>query len=179
MLPSTIQTIELVWTIIALFGAMFAIHNVTQAVSDYLWTRRNLVYNGRRLAAKGTMAVEAARFIIQSVFITIGIFAMTFPVPPAAPPGYHEPFKLTVYRNVFQYGLILCSTLLASNTVVTAYMRHKLSMGKPNDPGRQGKRGPTGDSGKRGDTGPQGDRGEKGVQGIPGPPGPPGESGVH
>jgi hypothetical protein len=138
MLPSTVQPVELIWTLIAVFGAMFAFHNVTQAVADYFWTRKHGIRNGRRIAAKGTVAIESARFIIQSIFITIGIFAMTFPAPPVNPPGFHEPFKLVIYRNVFQYGLILASVLLASNTVVTAWMRHKLSIGKPRDPSSGG-----------------------------------------
>jgi hypothetical protein len=116
----SVSDIEVVWTMIATIGLVYAALNLRSAFLDM----RALggFRNGRYVIATTSVKLELTRIIIQSVFATIGIFAMTLPDVPQD----SLPTKLVIFGAIFRWGLIICAVCVAYQSFVNHQVRKAL-----------------------------------------------------
>lgn len=129
----SISDIEILWTLIALFGLGFSVYSVREAAADSGALRRSGEKNGRLILARTTLRSEVARMIIQLIFLMIGLAAMTIQEPPAQ---IERPLNIVLASFLIQWGLIL-SSLIVSLKSFWAYQARaqlKLHYGDPQDP---------------------------------------------
>lgn len=104
-----------VWTLIGLVGALFAALNTVGAIHDLMVAERYVNNRPYRLFAVAVAFTEAARLVVQLIFVAIGVLAML--LPPGGPPA-SAPEIVQLYILVFKWGLVLAAFLTASQTVV-------------------------------------------------------------
>lgn len=107
----TVSDIEILFFLIAFFGACFSLFNLRESWRDLCYLKERKIGNGRRLIAFSSFRAEIARLIIQAIYMTIAVLAMTFPDPPSN--LSNVPFKVTLYRFVFTWGFIIAASLLS------------------------------------------------------------------
>lgn len=118
-----VSDIEIMWVLIALFGAVFSAHNLNESRKDLAILKERGITNGRQKIAKTGFRAEVARLTVQVIFITVGIIAMTFQDPPAV---VHEPLKLMLFRFIFQWGFIVGSAMLSLSSYWNWSLRRDL-----------------------------------------------------
>lgn len=106
-----VSDIEILWVLIALFGAGFSIHNLRESFMDITALRLSGIRNGRWKIARAALKSESARLFIQLIYIMVGIGAMTFQEPPVQ---YHQPLHIQIFTFLFQWGFILSSAMLTA-----------------------------------------------------------------
>lgn len=127
-----ISDIEIMWTLLALGGAFFAIFNLIESHQDLAALKDRDITDGRFKIAKTGLRAEIARLTIQIINATIGIMAMTYPDPPST---IHESLRDTIFRFFFTWGFIFSATLLSLQSYWNYSLRHDLQrsiMSKPN-----------------------------------------------
>lgn len=141
----TISDIEIFWVIIALVGCVYSVSNVRAALMDVRrlydappysghWTWWQLFYanlgwgrplpinpdgNGRFPIAWAQARVETARLLIQVIFITVGIAAMTVPDIETS----LLPTKYVIVGALSRWGFIAASLLVTYQSVVNRRVR--------------------------------------------------------
>lgn len=118
----TVEDIEILFTVLATIGAGFSLFSTIEAIKDYGAISRAGISNGRRLLAWTSVHNEVARFIIQLIFVTLGILAMLLP-------GAHDvalPTLQVVFGAVFRWGLITSSALLMYKSILSHIVRQHL-----------------------------------------------------
>jgi len=118
----TVSDIELIWTLIAIVGLFFSLHNFKQSHEDLKFLRENGIGNGRVIIARFAMRAEAARALIQMIFITIGISAMFLE---EADQGA-LPLKFIIFGAIFRWGLIISAGLLTYKSYLAYEVRRAL-----------------------------------------------------
>lgn len=127
MLASTyfngyVSDIEILWVLIALAGLIFSLFNLRESIIDIRELRVRRITNGRKKIAITGFKAEIGRVIIQFIFILIGVMAMTFQDAPQS----HEPFKIALFRFIFQWGLIVSSIILSLKSYWNYILRKDL-----------------------------------------------------
>lgn len=117
----TVSDIEVVWTALAGFGLAFSLFNLRDAWHDY--SALGVLANGRRGIAVLSIKMEATRTVIQAIFFTIGISAMTIP---DAPDQLHQPTKLIVLSILFRWGLVISAILIFYQSYANYQLRRQL-----------------------------------------------------
>jgi len=117
----TVSDIEIVWTLIAAFGLCFALFNLFDAYRD--WKALTGRLNGLRAIAVLSLKLEGTRVAIQSIFVTIGVLAMTMKDPPSS---LSLPWKQVVIGAVFRWGLVISATLVMYQSYVNFEARRYL-----------------------------------------------------
>jgi hypothetical protein len=115
----TVADVEILWTISAAIGAFFSIINIGWAYGDYKFLKHEEIVNGRFTIARAALWSEVCRFIIQVIFLAIGVFSMLLP---QSPPEV-LPIKLRLFVFLFQWGMITSSILLTFKTILWSYTR--------------------------------------------------------
>lgn len=123
----TVQDIEILWTIVALIGAIFSIHNLREALKDYRALTLTAKTNGRGTIARFNLKSESVRLIIQTIFFTIGILAMLIPGGDY-PPGTET--LLIVVGAIVRWGIILSSVLISLKSFWAWQIRRELTSRK-------------------------------------------------
>jgi len=118
-----VSDIEILWTLIALGGLVFSIYNIREAFNDVAALKLRKIKNGRMKIAMVGLKAELGRAIIQTIFLAVGILAMNFQDPPVQ---IHEPFKVALFRFVFQWGFILSGLILALKSYWNFQLRRDL-----------------------------------------------------
>lgn len=117
-----IEDIEVLFTLLAFTGATYSLFSVIESIRDYAFIRRARIGNGRRTLAWASIHTEAARFIVQVIFMTLGILAMLLPtVPPT-----HLSTLAIVFGAVFRWGLVTSTALLLYKSVLAHVVRQRL-----------------------------------------------------
>jgi hypothetical protein len=106
----SISDIEIVWTLIAIFGGAFSIHNLKESITDRKVLKTAGIENGRMLLANVQVKAESCRLIIQTIFLGIGLSAMTFK---DSPDQVDLPLRLVLFSFFIQWGLIVAALLIA------------------------------------------------------------------
>lgn len=109
----TVSDVEVLWTLLAFVGAVFSGINIGAAWGDYSYLKRQEIVNGRAYLARNALIAEVCRFVIQNIFVAIGLGAMTL-TPPN--PDIELPLKLKIFSVLFQWGFITASALLTFKT---------------------------------------------------------------
>ena len=161
----TVSDIEIVWTLIALVGAVVSIYNFREARDDCTALREAGLFNGRWLVARSTKWVEGLRLFVQAVFGAIGVMTMFFP---ETPDQLDQPWYVVVFGILATWGLIGSSLAITTQSFINAYVRRQLSGVKDSNRGRKGAKGPVGDQGPPGPPGPSGSEGDQGPAGPQG-----------
>lgn len=128
----TVSDIEIVWTLIALFGASFALYNWREASADLRALKVAGTKNGRLLLASTNRVMESIRVVVQTIFLTIGLLAMTIPDRPDA--RLDNRIEITAF--LIRWGIITASGLIAFKSFLAFRLRNELkeSYGDPQDP---------------------------------------------
>lgn len=121
--------IEIMWTLIALFGICFSIYNIREAFQDVKAIEENRVGNGRRIIARSSRLAEATRLIKQLIFFTIGVIAMTLPPTPST---VHLSLRIEIFQNVITWGLIVAAILTSYQSYLTLRVRRQIRRGAYN-----------------------------------------------
>lgn len=103
----TVSDIEIVWTLIAACGLVFAIFNLNEAFKD--WRELGPRLNGLRQIASLSLKLEATRVVIQSIFVAIGLMAMTLKDPPDQ---LDLPWRVVAVTAMFRWGLVTSALLV-------------------------------------------------------------------
>jgi hypothetical protein len=119
-----VADIEIVWTVIALFGLIFSLFNVREAFIDRKVLRIAGIKNGRKMIADYSLVSEMARASIQLIFLTIGLLAMTYPDPPDS--VIDRPWNLVLIGIVFRWGLIISALLISIKSYLAWRLRNEL-----------------------------------------------------
>ncbi len=171
-----VEDIEVAFALIALVGLVFAIFNFRNARKDL--GDLGDATNGRRTVAVGAVVTESVRIFAQTIFLVLGLLAMTIPSQPDIP---NQPWNLIAIGIFFRWGLMFTAVAVMFQSywvwrirqvVIHPKVQHE---GQPGPVGPAGPAGPAGPRGETGETGPSG--GVQGVQGIQGVPGPREENG--
>lgn len=106
----SVADIEIVWTAIAAFGLFFSFYNIRESRKDLVAVEILTGSRGNRahILALAGLKMEIARAVIQAIFITVGIMAMTLPGTPTR----LLPLKLVIFQAIFTYGFIISALLL-------------------------------------------------------------------
>jgi hypothetical protein len=120
----SISDIEIVWTLIAGIGLAFSIFNVREAFADRAALKLAGVKNGRKMIADEGLLQELARTVIQAIFLTIGLLAMTYPDPPDVS---DRPWNLVLIGIVFRWGLIISASLIMLKSFGAWRLRRRLN----------------------------------------------------
>lgn len=116
----SVSDIEIVWTLIALVGVSFAFFNLIEAIRDLEALKAIGDADGRRMIAWLTIRLETTRVVIQSIFILIGILAMTIVDPPDQ---RALPTKIIVVNALFRWGLVVSALLICYQSYANFQMR--------------------------------------------------------
>jgi hypothetical protein len=119
----TISDIEVVWTLIALFGLIFSVFNVREALIDRKVLKISGVKNGRKMIADYSLISESARATIQTIFLVVGILAMTLA---DAIDSANAPWNVVLIGVVFRWGLILSASLISLKSFLAWRLRKEL-----------------------------------------------------
>lgn len=114
----SVSDIEIVWTLIALFGLGFAIWNFFDAVAGYRDLGARL--NGLRQTAVASIKLEATRVVIQTIFVLIGVLAMTLKDPSNS---LHQPWRVLLLGAVFRWGLVISAGLVMYQSYINFEIR--------------------------------------------------------
>jgi hypothetical protein len=117
-----VSDIEILWVLIALVGMIFSLHNVSETRQDLAVLRYKNIRNGRWKIAVTGLRAEVGRFIIQSIYLAVGIYAMFFPDPPSM----HESLRVAAFRFLFQWGFIVSSLILTLKSYWNYELRQEL-----------------------------------------------------
>lgn len=116
-----VSDIEVVWTIIAAIGLAFSIYNLRDAWRDY--QALGVLANGRRAIAILSLKMEGTRIFIQTLFVAIGIAAMTVQDPPDQ---LQRPWNVIVLSTLFRWGLVVAGILIMYQSYANYQVRKKL-----------------------------------------------------
>ena len=116
-----VEDIEILWTLISLFGLIFAGWNLKEAIKDRDAIKK-LDRNGKILIANTAYKSELARTIKQAIFLTIGILAMTIPGIDYS----MVPFKVTAINFLIRWGLLSASFLTTYQSYLSFRLRKDL-----------------------------------------------------
>lgn len=123
-----VADIEIVWTVVAFVGLIYSILNVRDAQIDLEVLESAGVKNGRRTLARYQLEAEVLRSIMQTIFLSIGIAAMSLP---AAPDSLDLPTTQLVIQVLITYGLIVSSVLLSIKSYLGYRVRRILTNPDP------------------------------------------------
>jgi hypothetical protein len=118
----TVSDVEIVWTLIALIGAIFSIHNLIQSLGDKKYLDRMGIENGRLTLAKFSILMEGCRVAIQTIFMTIGIGSMFL----ADVSEHNLPTTYVVFGAIFRWGLIFAASLVTFKSYLGWQVRKEL-----------------------------------------------------
>ena len=118
----TIEDIEVVWTLIALIGLVFSLHNFLEVRKDIKVLNSLNIQNGRRAIAKVSYKSELTRAVKQIIFLIIGIFALYLPGGNYS----HLTIFMTIVNIVFRWGLIISSALTTYQSYLAYDLRRTL-----------------------------------------------------
>lgn len=119
-LPPRVEPIEVIWTIIALFGFIFSIFNAIGAQQD-LRTYSGSGKNGFGLVLlSGARTNEVLRSIALFSLLTVGFFALGHQPQVARTP------EVTPFVIAFQASFFTCSVILVTKSVLAFRLRIKL-----------------------------------------------------
>ena len=119
----SVSDIEILWILVALTGLAVTSFNLRDAYNDFLFLRENGIFNGRRAVAKTTLYTESTRFVIHSIFLTIGVLAGLLP---EAPDTLDLPAIQVAIGAAIRWGLIIGGVLLMSQSIALRWMRNQL-----------------------------------------------------
>lgn len=85
-LPTTVQPIEIAWTVLGILGLYYALSNFLEARADVIALEKRNVDGVASVVVQGTVVVESIRFAMQLLIVLIGVLAM-FSAPSAPPPN--------------------------------------------------------------------------------------------
>lgn len=119
----TISDIEIVWVTIAVIGLFLAIWNFKNALSDKRALKVANIKNGRTILARANLLSEATRIVIQSIFVGIGIGAMTLADPPDQ---LDLPLRQTIISALVRWGILIAAALLVFNSGIARWVRGQL-----------------------------------------------------
>lgn len=117
--------IEILWTLIALFGIGFSIYNVREAFKDVKSLHTHNIRNGRAYIARSFRMSEVTRLIMQLIFLTIGVISMTI----YNIPRQDLPLKLQIFSFIFTWGLITAATMTALQSYLAFRIRQYIRAG--------------------------------------------------
>lgn len=120
----TISDIEILWTLIAGSGLIFSLYNIREALRDRRAIVESNIGNGRKKIAGHALRNEAARALIQVIFLVIGILTMTYADPATINPD--QPWNLTLISIVFRWGLIFSAILISLKSFWSFQLRREL-----------------------------------------------------
>jgi hypothetical protein len=117
-----VEDIEILWTLIALVGLFFALFNLREASRDKEAIKSLGDTNGRIKIAKASFKSEITRVIKQTIFLFIGILAMTLP-------GVEYtgiPLSQILINVAIRWGLITASFLTTYQSYIVYRLRRDL-----------------------------------------------------
>lgn len=118
-----VSDIEVLWVLITSIGAIFSIHNLIESRRDLKVLKMRGVRNGRMKIALTGIRAETGRLVIQTIFLIVGIDAMTLQEAPIYP---HEPWHIALTRFLFQWGFIAASAILTLKSYWNYSLRRDL-----------------------------------------------------
>lgn len=127
----SVEDIEVLWSIIAIVGACFSVYNIREAYRDLRALSYEAARNGRGKFGRLLLKNEIARLIIQLIFLTIGILAMTV-TSGGTPPG--TPLNLIILGIIFRWGLITASLLVSLISFWAYQTRREILFHLPDEP---------------------------------------------
>lgn len=117
----SVSDMEIVWTLIAIAGAAFSVYNVRDSLADLSALGKRI--NGRRKVALVALKTEMARLAIQTIFIAIGIAAMTVP---EQPDQLDQPANVAITGMLIRWGLVISGALIAWKSWMVFRLRRQL-----------------------------------------------------
>lgn len=125
----SVSDIELLLVLISLIGLSFSIFNLRESWRD--WRVLKLLkktdygrnYDPRMVVAINGLRAEAARAIIQLIYLALGVFAMFIA---ETSPAIHLPLKIQIFGFIFRWGFILASILLTLKSYWGYQVRHRV-----------------------------------------------------
>lgn len=151
----TVSELEVVWVMVAAVGFIFSIVNFRESIGDiralYLppgikrqWSmldlfvanygkgppRRTPLTNGRYPIAWSSARVESARLLIQLIFLSIGVAAMTVPDIEFDALSLHY----QIVSLMFRWGLMTSSLLVTLQSIENRRMRANVHQSPPIQP---------------------------------------------
>lgn len=105
----SIQAIELLFVLVAMLGFVFSLLNLKRGVRLVRHLKQMGLTNGRMRLAKFGRNQEAARALIQGIFIFVGTTAFFLP------PGTNEglPTSFIIASSAIRYGLIAVAMIIS------------------------------------------------------------------
>lgn len=101
----TIQSTELLWTLVAIPGLLLWVSNRMRARASLRATKRLDIGNGRRAFARFSVRETTVWAFVEAVFVTIGVVSMTYE---------SNPDSNTLSSLVIVAGLILASAMITA-----------------------------------------------------------------
>lgn len=81
IITHTVSLVEVIWTLVSLFGLYFNMHVLIRAAGDFLSVKVRRINSIREYAATTTLQLFITLVIVQLMFVVDGILAMTVPSP--------------------------------------------------------------------------------------------------
>lgn len=120
----TVSAIEIIWTAIALAGAVLATINVREAAKDLAaLDEAPRIVNGRRAIADTALRVEVSRLLCQIIFAAIGVIAMLLPEGRSFS---ERPLKVALFSLFIQWGLMIAVVLITYQSLGWRLLRSQL-----------------------------------------------------
>lgn len=113
MITHTISIIELLWSVIAIIGTVFAFYVVQIVFGNYIALQRDPTYipdGPRAFYARGRIRTELVKLFVMLSFVAIGVVAMT------QPPAHDS--TLTPSTITIATALIMSSLLMSYDSVL-------------------------------------------------------------
>jgi len=123
----SVSDIEILLVLISSIGLAFSIFNLRESWGDWRFLKNlgktdyGSNYDPRMVVAINGLRSEVARTIIQTIYLSLGIFALFIPENHAI-----LPLKLQIFGFLFRWGFIAASILLTLKSYWGYQIRHRV-----------------------------------------------------
>lgn len=118
----SVGDIEIAWVLIASCGFFFALWNYIDAIKDCRALKTLGAVNGRMLLARAQKWQDGLRMGIHSIFILIGVLAMTIPDTSVVNYG-STAFWIGV---AVRWGLLIAAVMLVVQSAIARIVRYRV-----------------------------------------------------